>query len=286
MLTASLVLYHNSKKDVDTIVKCVLNSSIDKLYIIDNSRNDAFRILEKRSNRIRYIHNENIGYGGAHNIAIREAIEDGARYHIVVNPDIYFDDGTVEALVEYMDCNPDVGWAMPRVVYPNGDLQYLCKLLPTPFDLIFRRFIPKQWFKSNREIFKRFLPSSLIKNSLHRFQLRFTGYDKIMNVPYLSGCFMFFRVSALQEIGLFDERFFMYPEDIDITRRMHERYKTIFYPNISIIHAHAAASKANLKMLKVHILNMIKYFNKWGWVFDKKRKQINQKLLKELNYHK
>lgn len=270
MLTASLVLYHNSKKDVDTIVKCVLNSSIDKLYIIDNSRNDAFRILEKRSNRIRYIHNENIGYGGAHNIAIREAIENGAKYHIVVNPDIYFGDETIETLAEYMDCNPDVGQIMPKVFYPNGDLQYLCKMIPTPMDLIF----------------KRFLPSSLIKNSLHRFQLRFTGYDKIMNVPYLSGCFMFFRVSALHEIGLFDERFFMYPEDIDITRRMHERYKTIFYPNISIIHAHAAASKANLKMLKVHILNMIKYFNKWGWVFDKKRKQINQKLLKELNYHK
>ena len=103
MLTASLVLYHNSKTDVDTIVKCVLRSSIDKLYIIDNSRNDSFRILEKSSDKIRYIHNENIGYGGAHNIAIREAIEDGARYHIVVNPDIYFGDETIETLAEYMD---------------------------------------------------------------------------------------------------------------------------------------------------------------------------------------
>lgn len=270
MLTASLVLYHNSKKDVDTIVKCVLNSSIDKLYIIDNSRNDAFRILEKRSNRIRYIHNENIGYGGAHNIAIREAIEDGARYHIVVNPDIYFGDETIETLAEYMDDNPNVGQIMPKVFYPNGELQYLCKMVPTPMDLIF----------------KRFLPSTFTRKSLYKFQLRFTGYDKIMNVPYLSGCFMFFRVSALQEIGLFDERFFMYPEDIDITRRMHEKYKTIFYPDVSIIHAHAAASKTNIRMLKVHILNMIKYFNKWGWVFDKKRKQINQRLLEELNYTK
>ena len=105
-----------------------------------------------------------------------------------------------------------------------------------------------------------------------------------MNVPYLSGCFMFFRVAALEEVGMFDERFFMYPEDIDITRRMHEQYKTIFYPYASIIHAHAAASKTSSKMLKIHITNMVKYFNKWGWFFDRKRRMINKQLLKELNY--
>ena len=92
---------------------------------------------------------------------------------------------------------------MPKVYYPNGELQYLCKLIPTPFDLMF----------------KRFLPSSIVERRMIKFQLRFTKYNKIMNVPYLSGCFMFFRISALQDIGLFDERFFMYPEDIDITRR-------------------------------------------------------------------
>lgn len=268
ILTASLVLYHNSTKDVDTIVSCVLNSPIDKLYIIDNSRNDLYRVLELRSDKIRYIHSENIGYGGAHNIAIREAMLIGSKYHIVVNPDIYFEEGTIESLTEYMDNNPDVGQIMPKVFYPNGELQYLCKMVPTPMDLIF----------------KRFLPSFLTNNSLYKFQLRFTGYDKVMNVPYLSGCFMFFRVSALQKVGLFDERFFMYPEDIDITRRMHEKYKTIFYPNVSIVHAHAAASKTNWRMLKIHIVNMIKYFNKWGWIFDNKRKEINKQLLKDLNY--
>lgn len=268
MLAASLVLYHNSPQEVEKLLECVLKSSIDKLYIIDNSRNDSFRILEKRSERIRYIHNENIGYGGAHNIAIREAISLGAKYHIVVNPDISFEEGTIEALAEYMDNNIDVGQIMPKVFYPNGKLQYLCKMIPSPMDLIF----------------KRFLPNRFTMKSLYKFQLQFTGYDKIMNVPYLSGCFMFFRISALKDIGLFDERFFMYPEDIDITRRMHEKYKTIFYPKVSIIHAHTAASKTNLKMLWVHITNMIKYFNKWGWIFDKKRHEINRRLLKDLNY--
>lgn len=266
MITASIVSYHHRSCEIREIMDCVLAAPVDKLFIIDHSSDDRLRELERVSERVRYIHSINRGYGAGHNIAIREAIELGSIYHIVVNPDIYFKNGVLERLIEYMDKNKDVGQIMPKVYYPNGDLQCLCKLIPTPLDLIF----------------KRFLPHFLTEKRMYKFQLRFTGYDKIMNVPYLSGCFMFFRISVLQEIGLFDERFFMYPEDIDITRRIHEKYKTIFFPDVFIIHAHAAASKTNFKMLKVHILNMIKYFNKWGWCFDSRRKKINKKVLKDL----
>lgn len=266
MITVSIVTYHHSIGEVCKVVTSVLSDSVMKLYIVDNSTNDTLREISAISEKIKYIHSMNLGYGAGHNIAIREAIELGSTYHVVVNPDIYFKNGVLERLVEYMERNKDVGQIMPKVYYPNGDLQCLCKLIPTPLDLIF----------------KRFLPYFMTKKRMYRFQLGFTGYDKIMNVPYLSGCFMFFRISVLQEIGLFDERFFMYPEDIDITRRIHEKYKTIFFPDVSIIHAHAAASKTNFKMLKVHILNMIKYFNKWGWYFDSRRKKINKKVLKDL----
>lgn len=266
MLTASIVSYHHTVSEMRQVMDCVLNSPVEKIFIIDNSSDDRLRILESVSYKVRYIHSVNRGYGAGHNIALREAIEMGATYHAVVNPDIYFEQNVLKQLMVYMEDNLNVGQIMPKVYYPNGDLQYLCKLVPTPMDLIF----------------KRFLPPSIVKKRMHKFQLRFTGYDKIMNVPYMSGCFMFFRISALQDIGLFDERFFMYPEDIDITRRMHEKYETIFYPYVSIIHAHAAASKTNTKMLKIHIFNMIKYFNKWGWFYDLKRRNINKTVLKEL----
>ena len=270
MVTASIVTYQHSLKDLRRVLDCVCGSDVKTLFIIDNSPNDKLRELTAISERIRYIHSINLGYGAGHNIAINEAIEQGATYHVVINPDIYFEEGTLEKLSFYMDKHPEVGQVMPRVIYPNGDLQYLCKMLPTPLDLIFKRFLPSAW----------------IEKRLEKFQLRFTKYDKEMNVPYLSGCFMFFRVIALKKIGLFDERFFMYPEDIDITRRMHQYYKTMFYPEITIVHDHAAASYKNVKMLKVHIINMIRYFNKWGWLFDSRRRRINRKLLKELNYTK
>jgi GT2 family glycosyltransferase len=74
----------------------------------------------------------------------------------------------------------------------------------------------------------------------------------------------------------------MYPEDIDLTRRIHQKFRTVFYPEVSIIHHHAKSSYVNLKMLYIHVTNMVKYFNKWGWIFDKERKIINKKTLEQL----
>jgi GT2 family glycosyltransferase len=103
-----------------------------------------------------------------------------------------------------------------------------------------------------------------------------------MDVPYLSGCFMLFRTAALKRVGLFDERFFMYPEDIDISRRMHAQFRTLYFPASTIVHDHARESYKSIKMLWIHISNLIKYFNKWGWVFDAERDNINAEILKTL----
>lgn len=267
LINVSIVTYKTKVNDLLKIIASLTNNYINTIYIIDNSPTDELKVNLPVDNRLKYVYGHgNIGYGAGHNISIKLSIKEDIRYHIVVNPDVYFAQGSIESLVEFMETNVDVGQVMPKVYYPDGELQFLCKKIPTPLDLIFKRFIP----------------SFLLKNRMNKFQLKFTGYNKIMNIPYLSGCFMLFRVSALKEVGLFDERFFMYPEDIDITRRMHEKYKTIFYPEVSIIHAHAAESKISYRMLWVHIWNMIKYFNKWGWFFDKKRSFYNKRLMKDL----
>lgn len=264
MITASLVIYHNSRREINILLDSVLRSPIDKLYIIDNSRHDLYRALEQRSPRICYIHNINDGYGAAHNIAMREAIRLRAKYHIVINPDIYFSGGTIESLIKYMDNHKDIGWVMPKILYPGGEVQHLCKLLPTPYDLIIRRF----------------LPSRLLGRVRDRFNPKIS--DRELNMPYLSGCFMFLRVSALRKVGLFDERFFMYGEDLDLSRRMHRQYKTIYYPGAAVVHAHRAESYHSGKMLWVHIENIAIYFNKWGWFFDSERRAVNKKVRREI----
>jgi GT2 family glycosyltransferase len=212
-------------------------------------------------NNTSYIFNPaNPGYGASHNIALRDALKFNSRYHLVLNADVYFDAGIIEILIDYMNHRPRVGLVMPKVLFPNGDIQRLCKLVPTPLDLISRMLCPK---------------NSLIKKSF-KFEMHSTGYNMEMFVPYLSGCFMFLRVDALRVCGLFDERFFMYPEDIDLTRRIASKYKTMFYPGAIIYHEYGAASKKSIKMLLIHVFNIIKYFNKWGWIFDLERVRLNK----------
>ena len=269
MITASIVTYQHRMDDIRRVVDCVLATSVAKLYIIDNSLNDRLRGLAAVSDRICYIHSVNLGYGTGHNVAMQEAIDLGATYHAIINPDIYFEGDIMTKLGEYADAHPDVGLLMPKVLYPNGEIQYLCKLLPTPFDLLARRFNP----------FERF-----VKREDERYEMRFADYNSIMEVPSLSGCFMFLRVSVLKQIGGFDERFFMYAEDLDLCRRIGAVAKTVYFPLVSVYHEYAKGSYKNRKLLRYHICSIIKYFNKWGWFFDRTRKKMNSKILKQYGY--
>jgi len=184
-LSISIVLYHNNIEQVERVVNSVLNSNLNiKIYLVDNSLNNNLKQLEMIDKKIEYVYNNaNIGFGKAHNIAMRKSIQDNIPYHLVLNPDVFFEKAVLEELYDYMQQNKEIGNIMPKVLYPDGNIQYLCKLLPTPIDLIFRRFIPfKSWREKRNE----------------KYELRFTGYNKIMEVPYLSGCFMFIRTSILK----------------------------------------------------------------------------------------
>ncbi len=109
--------------------------------------------------------------------------------------------------------------------------------------------------------------------------MHFSGYDKVMDVPFLSGCFMFLRTEALRNVGLFDESIFLYTEDTDLTRRIHKHYRTIFYPEVTIYHYNQRGSYKDFVIFIHHILSAIKYFNKWGWFDDNEREDINQRIL-------
>lgn len=264
-LTASIVLYNNSPIIVRQAIVSFLNSVPSaKLYLVDNSPNDQLRELAK-SDRVEYLFNKkNIGFGAAHNIVLSKIIK-SSKYHLILNPDVYFDSSVVKSLYEFMEGHPDVGHVMPKVRYPNNDLQFLCKLLPHPRTLLIRRFL-------------NFI-NPLAEWENHRYELKFTDYNQILNVPFLSGCFMFLRVEALNKVGFFDERFFLYTEDADLTRRIHKYYKTIFYPHHTIYHHHERGSYKNSWLMWCNIVSAVKYFNKWGWFFDADRDRINNAIL-------
>ena len=258
MLTAAV-------KSVAQISPSLLNT----LYFVDNSSTD--RLRKHFDMTTQYIFSdENLGFGKGNNIAMQHSVEDEVPYHLLVNPDVYFDEGVVEKMVDFMDANPDVGLLMPKITYPDGSTQFLCKLLPTPFDLIGRRFF--SWGPFRKYVDKR--------NDI--FELRGLCYEQQVDVPVLSGSFMLIRTSVIREVGLFDERYFMYLEDFDLCRRIGEVSRTTYFPEVSVVHEYKKGSYFNRRLFKHHISSAIKYFNKWGWLFDSKRKARNAQCLVDL----
>ncbi|TZF86452.1 glycosyltransferase family 2 protein (plasmid) [Pedobacter sp. BS3] len=262
--SASIVLFKNETKVVQNTILRVIESQFLQVYLIDNSPTDVLKNISKDSGVI-YIHNSsNLGFGAAHNIAIRKAMEDGLKYHFIINPDIEIKEDVFTPMIEYMEANPDVGMMMPKVLNGDGSVQNLPKLLPHPA-WIFRRKLKKM--------------DPFSETFINKYELRKVPYSLIYNVPILSGCFTLLRLDAIKEVGKFDEKFFMYFEDFDLSRRMHKKYKTIYFPKVSVYHGYEGGANKSWKLFKIYIKSMITYFNKWGWFFDKERKKFNKETL-------
>lgn len=241
-----------------------------KLYLVDNSPTDELSSLaELYKGQIEYIFaNANLGYGKAHNIAIRKSMEEGFKYHVVLNPDLSFGEDVISGLEEFMEDNNSVGLCMPDIRNMDSNTRRYCsRLLPSPRNSFFR------FFASN---------SGKTKKLDEEYQLRFADYSQVMDIPYLSGCFMFFRNTALKEIGLFDENLFMYYEDTDISRRMYVAKRSCYVPYVQVRHIADRATYKSRKMLWITIKSAIYYFNKYGWFFDSERKRINREVLEKL----
>ncbi len=263
-LTVSIVTFNN-EDSIEQALNSIANSTLtpEKVIVVDNdSQDNTAEIVASQFPDVTLIRSGNTGFGSGHNKAVKQ-VEGACDYHLVMNPDVYFEKEVLEQLTAFMDKHPEVGLMMPKVLYPDHSTQYLCKQLPTPFDLIGRRFIPG------------FL-KPLFRKRMTRYEFRHKDYNKQMQVPHLSGCFMMLRNEVFPKVGLFDERFFIYLEDVDYSRRIHQQYQTLYYPEIEICHHYHKGSYKRWKHLKYHIVSAVKYFNKWGWFFDKERKTINR----------
>ena len=266
MLNISIVLYHPRwEQEVLPLVEELLRiKNLRKIYLLDNSEEKANgQWLTAKGPKLRYLFNgANLGYGRAHNIALRESAFHQTELHLVMNSDIRVRAEDIDAMHDWMMAHPEVGMLIPKVLNPDSTQQYLAKRLPSPLDVFGRRF----------------LPAGLMARRNMRYELRDLDLTRPQNAPYLSGCFMMLRTTAAVEAGLFDERYFMYPEDIDLTRTIHRNWLTLYYPQWTIVHAHARDSYKDKHMLWVHIRNLCRYFNKWGWFFDSERRLYNRQI--------
>jgi len=267
MITASVVLYNTKPQYIlDLLDSFKYYKKNYKLFIVDNSPTDKLKNMF--SEEVIYSHcPENKGFGHGHNIAINLAIKIGSNYHLIINPDISFKEDIITPMIELLLKDNNIGIIMPNILNKDGSIQFLPKLLPSPLSLVIRKIGLIQFF------FKKYI----IKYEFRNF---FTS--NIYNVPIISGCFSLLNIEAIKNVGTFDEQYFLYFEDWDLSRRINSKYKNIFYPKVSVYHSYASEANYKFKFSVTYIKSAIKYFNKWGWFFDSQRNKINKKTLLQI----
>lgn len=239
---SACIVTYNSENKIGSAVSSLKEHTkgVDyKLFVFDNGSSDNTKsvVLNADADVVFTENNANLGFGKANNLAI-PLME--SKYHFIINPDIRLDDDTVSNMCEYMDNNPDVVLATPRVLFPDGKEQHLPKRRPKFIYLLARR---TPFFKKK--------------------SLEYTMEDRTITEPceveLCSGCFSVIRSDVFKKIGGFDERFFMYMEDADLTLRAKEYGKVMFLPQFHVIHEWERSSAKSLKYLMIHISSMLKF---------------------------
>jgi GT2 family glycosyltransferase len=246
----SIVLYRTPVTAITELLQQLLTQGARIVYVIDNSPKDfdAFKDWVPPPRVIVISTRRNLGYGRANNLAIRDSVRKHA-YHLVCNPDVFLGPDTLGQLYSLLESRPDIGLCGPQVVGTDGQRHHLCKRLPSPLDLVIRRFAPSSWFASQRAY----------------YEMRDQSYDRPMEPPFLSGCFMFFRSSVLSQLDGFDERYFLYIEDLDLSRRAAAIARNLYAPDIQIVHVEGRGAYKSLRLLRYFGVSVLRYFNKWGW---------------------
>jgi GT2 family glycosyltransferase len=250
-ISASIVLFKENLSDLHKTIDCFLNIQCSKkLFLVDNTPNRFFEYLFVDED-IEYISIfENIGFGSAHNKIISK-IENKSKYHLILNPDVIFDEEVIVKLIKELHEKDNLAMIAPRVLFPNKTHQYSCRRYPSISELLARRFT---------------IIKPIFQKTINKGQYK----DKNLNTPfiadYLTGCFHLYKTKYFIKVGGFDERYFMYMEDIDICKKIDAIGKQkLYYPYVEIIHILKQGSAKKTKLFFIHIISAIKYFLKWSF---------------------
>ncbi|MDD4412298.1 MAG: glycosyltransferase family 2 protein [Patescibacteria group bacterium] len=232
-------------------------NGLDKEIIVvdNNSEDNSAEIIRWQFPEIKLIESPiNLGMGAGNNLGFKNS---SGRYLVVMNPDTIAFKDVFQKLVVFMDENPRVGIVGPKQYNPDHSVQDSCYRWHGPLTPLYRRTgLGKTGFG---------------QKDVSRFMMTDFNKNEPLDVDWLLGSFLMIRREALEEVGGFDERFFLYFEDTDICRRFHAKgWRVVYYPEAEIIHNHNRASAKtkwyrffNSKSARMHIISWLKYIFKW-----------------------
>jgi hypothetical protein len=251
-LSVIIVSYNNKKllkQTIDSIYDTRQNINFEIIVVDNKSTDGSVELIKQNYNQVKLIENKNnLGFSKANNIGIKQS---KGRYILLLNSDTIVTDNCFEKCIKYMKQHPDIGALGCKVVLPDGKLDPACKRsFPTPEVSFYRMTgLSKLFPKSKR---------------FGKYNLTYLDEDEIHEVDCLVGAFMMVKRETIEQVGLLDEDFFMYGEDIDWCYRIKNAgWKIVYYPEAQIIHYKGGSSdKKNPKLIYEFYRSMYLFYNK------------------------
>jgi GT2 family glycosyltransferase len=258
-MNLSIIIVNYKSKDktakcLESLEKAEWGGLSYEIIVVDNASGDNLLFLKKAHPEIKIIQSEkNLGMGGGNNLGIKNS---SGEFILILNPDTEVKSGAVLKLFNYLKRNESAGIVGPKLLNPDGSLQYSCLRFPKILTPLLRRtFLGKIFYKS-----------------LDKFLMKDFNHNETRGVDWLMGSCLLVRRELLDVSGrLFDERFFMYFEDTELCRRARRfGWKSVYLPEAEVFHDHARASAEKSwyiapfvdRLAREHIKSWFKYFFK------------------------
>lgn len=251
MISTSIgIVTYNNEAEIGALLKSIFKYTKDihfQIYVVDNASTDnTVRIIKENYPAVKVLAmKKNLGFGAGHNQLIPYIHSD---YHVIVNPDIQLCSNAIADLAGYLNGNPDVALVGPKILNADGTEQHLPKQKPK------LRYLLSGRLEKHSRFFNELRADYTLMNRRE---------DEPIEIDFSSGCFMVIRTAVYKQIEGFDEQFFLYLEDADLTLRAKAYGRVVFYPAVSVIHSWKRASAKKTKYFFIHINSMRKFMWKW-----------------------
>jgi GT2 family glycosyltransferase len=237
---------------LDSIYHTIQRASCEILVVDNWSTDGSTEMMQARFPQVEVIENaKRLGYAASHNRALRRC---QGRYVLVFNEDMLVSPGALEEMVAFMDAHPDAGMLGCRLLNADGSLQTSCRTFPNLWIQLFRSLYLDKLFPGNRWTGANYMS--------------YWGHDTVREVDVIKGCCMLVRREVLEQVGLMDERFFLYYEETDwCYRTKRQGWKVYFTPDAEIVHyGEQTTRRQSSQMTLIQHQSLFKYFRKHhGW---------------------
>lgn len=244
------IVTYNNENNILSVLSCIYKYSknfIIETFVVDsNSTDKTVELVKNHFPQVNLILlSQNKGFGSGHNQILNKLDSD---FHVILNPDITFNTNIFDDLSNYLQNNNDVAIVVPQILNVDGSIQDLPRCIPKFKYLISGRL-------------ERF--GGIFKIWRDEYTCKGKNFDKPTQIDFCSGCFIMIKTEIFKKLNGFDERFLMYFEDADLTRRAKNYGKTMLHPKFFATHIWERTSSKKFKYLCIHFISMIKYFKKW-----------------------